>query len=568
MFNEDDETLPTRETQEDIEAAIAALARMQELDEDNTEPKAKSRKYKSTMVGYFHRVVCDEGHAVKTIKSRQHQSVALLLARHIWFLTATPMSNKPTDMLGYLTLLYKAEWDGQDDSDIAEDGWMAYQNAAKRWSAGEIDAPVYLLAPRRLAALAHNGQLDALTGFHVLPVILGLICLGRVYADPQPGTDIPIGSEIPPNRVMTIELAFSPRVQQDHDRMYAPLARILKQPGGSKDGDTDLVLDEEGRMHMGIFRWLCLAAISPRMHRFAQRIGNQRSLAAPMREEINRPPDLGFSLYFSKTCLEPNVTVPNTAVGQALYLAGDAPKLRYLLKIFDSEGLWDPPFTGIGPVHPPIRFIVFIRWPLTGWLVEMFLDALGIRYATIRSGQTQEERSSAKGYFCDPKSDCQVALASYATGSLGLNLHHCCARTVMMEAAPNVPTEEQVIGRTNRMGQRLTQKIWILFSQHTIERYISYNNSRKFIPQAAATLAESDIKHRLKTRILNRQAKKADGNPENDPEMAVSDEVNNDIVSEITSDTIEEMAAEAIMAKFGQATSRLLIDDIHNLGYD
>ncbi|BCS30037.1 uncharacterized protein APUU_80340S [Aspergillus puulaauensis] len=36
-------------------------------------------------------VVCDEGHALKTIKSRQHQSVAKLEAKYIWFLTATPL---------------------------------------------------------------------------------------------------------------------------------------------------------------------------------------------------------------------------------------------------------------------------------------------------------------------------------------------------------------------------------------------------------------------------------------------------------------------------------------------
>ncbi|OJJ51857.1 hypothetical protein ASPSYDRAFT_1176082 [Aspergillus sydowii CBS 593.65] len=83
IFNKDNETLPTQEIQENIEAAITALARIQELDKDNTEPKAKTYKYKSMIVDYFHHV--------------------------------------PTDILGYLTLLYKAEWDGQDNNNIAKD---------------------------------------------------------------------------------------------------------------------------------------------------------------------------------------------------------------------------------------------------------------------------------------------------------------------------------------------------------------------------------------------------------------------------------------------------------------
>ena len=61
------------------------------------------------------------------------------------------------------------------------------------------------------------------------------------------------------------------------------------------------------------------------------------------------------------------------------------------MKIFDDEGLWEPPFASIGPVQPAPRFIVFAKWPLTGRMVEVFLDALGVRYATIRSGQTINE---------------------------------------------------------------------------------------------------------------------------------------------------------------------------------
>ncbi|KAL4958616.1 uncharacterized protein BDV14DRAFT_206514, partial [Aspergillus stella-maris] len=107
-FNDADESLPTRDSQEELQAAVEALAKLQEVaDDEEEEPKAKARRirYNSSMGGRFIRVVCDEGHAVKTIRSRQHQSVALLQARHLWFLSATPMSNKPTDMLGYLTLL-------------------------------------------------------------------------------------------------------------------------------------------------------------------------------------------------------------------------------------------------------------------------------------------------------------------------------------------------------------------------------------------------------------------------------------------------------------------------------
>lgn len=67
-------------------------------------------------------MVCDEGHSVKTIVSRVHQAVAALDATHVWFLSATPLFNRVTDLCGYVVLLWRkaelpttdAEGDGKE----------------------------------------------------------------------------------------------------------------------------------------------------------------------------------------------------------------------------------------------------------------------------------------------------------------------------------------------------------------------------------------------------------------------------------------------------------------------
>ncbi|KAL4935816.1 P-loop containing nucleoside triphosphate hydrolase protein [Aspergillus oleicola] len=330
---------------------------------------------------------------------------------------------------------------------------------------------------------------------------------------------------------------------------------------------AQVVPDKEGRKHMGIFRWLALLGFSPRLYMFAKQVGHQKSLAQPMREATHQRSDLGFSLFFSKTCLELNVTVPNTAIGQALYLAGDCPKLRYL-KIFADEGLWEEPFSGVSPVLPKPQFLVFTRWPLTAWLVEMFLDALGVRYALIRSGQTSKERSAAKAYFCNPKSDCQVALASYATGSLGLNLHNACARTVMLESSPNISTDEQSIGRTHWMGQKFAQKIWMLFREYTIDRYIAYNNTHKYLPQAAATLEDGAVQDLVEEKLKRSRGKTVQEAGGEDPIRAVPDGDEEELAQTLMTEAIEELAVTSIMRKFGQPSSRLQMGDVHDLGYD
>ncbi|KAL4865178.1 hypothetical protein BDV12DRAFT_200371 [Aspergillus spectabilis] len=73
--------------------------------------------------------------------------------------------------------------------------------------------PVHLLSPRLLAAVARKGYLDALTGYHALPLILRQICLARGSGDSvDPTTVVPgasyarIGDEIPSMQLMTIDL--------------------------------------------------------------------------------------------------------------------------------------------------------------------------------------------------------------------------------------------------------------------------------------------------------------------------------------------------------------------------
>ncbi|PYH99743.1 hypothetical protein BO71DRAFT_297631, partial [Aspergillus ellipticus CBS 707.79] len=50
----------------------------------------------------FPRIICDEGHSVKTIVSLQHWIVLFMGAYIVWVLTATPMWNQVMDIVGYL----------------------------------------------------------------------------------------------------------------------------------------------------------------------------------------------------------------------------------------------------------------------------------------------------------------------------------------------------------------------------------------------------------------------------------------------------------------------------------
>ncbi|PLB54734.1 hypothetical protein P170DRAFT_470179 [Aspergillus steynii IBT 23096] len=96
---------------------------------------------------------------------------------------------------------------------------------------------------------------------------------------------------------------------------------------------------------------------------------------------------------------------PQTRALAARYLAYDCPKLRMLAKLLHDEGA----FVVDGE---PNRFIVFCQWPLTLWVTELFIDALGIDYEVIRSSVAMEKRPLIAEWFNDPASTCRVLLTT------------------------------------------------------------------------------------------------------------------------------------------------------------
>jgi hypothetical protein len=66
----------------------------------------QGKRFDTHLSRWFGRVVCDEGHAAKTIRTRVHQLVARLEAEHVWFLTVTPLYNWAFDLCGYLAIFY------------------------------------------------------------------------------------------------------------------------------------------------------------------------------------------------------------------------------------------------------------------------------------------------------------------------------------------------------------------------------------------------------------------------------------------------------------------------------
>jgi hypothetical protein len=65
-------------------------------------------------------------------------------------------------------------------------------------------------------------------------------------------------------------------------------------------------------------------------------------------------------------------------------------------------------------------------------------------------------------------------------------MHDHCSRIVLFEGCQNYNGVFQTIGRIHRLGQKEPQKAWILFQDHTVQRLMEANSTKKILPQIAA----------------------------------------------------------------------------------
>lgn len=113
------------------------------------------------------------------------------------------MLNRPLDLAGLLELIWKEEWQ-VDDADPALDDYATAKDAILQaeFSTENFDQFIHILNPGR------GLQMAASVATVVLPPVLTMIQLRRTLSDELEvnGTLVRIGAQIPPYRILTVEL--------------------------------------------------------------------------------------------------------------------------------------------------------------------------------------------------------------------------------------------------------------------------------------------------------------------------------------------------------------------------
>lgn len=78
---------------------------------------------------------------------------------------------------------------------------------------------------------------------------------------------------------------------------------------------------------------------------------------------------------------------------------------------------------------------------------------LGFRVGYLRSKLSQGERDDLIDKFNDPSSGIDIMVSGFALSGFGLNLHHVCAKAIIVQLTWNSSTIMQAVGRISRIGQ-------------------------------------------------------------------------------------------------------------------
>lgn len=461
----------------------------QELDDDDDQELSEEqlRRLKTAVEGVFGIIIADESHKLKSVRTRTHQAVSLVLPSNILLISATPTINRSIDLYGSLALIWRCMRPGLIDNlrfDYNDPPRMKYGDFKAALEMFDKLTPVNLLDirqfivflyPQSFLAIANKErQLSTSTAAHTLPLILSLIQLRRVKGQEIGvlGSTVVIGGDIPPYSVMTVELEMSLEEYHQYLAIHERLSNRLAAGGWEGEGEG---ASTEGHINMAAHRLLSHVSLHPGLDHFCK---SKRTSTAKV-VTWNERKDYGYTFFHRLTRMDTTAPPYRERVGAALSISAGSVKLQWLAsKVFD---------VCIGKRN---NLIVFIAWPTTQWLVEMFLTTIGIPVLSIRAAHSRMQRSMTQELFNNPATKGHVLVTSLKCGATSMNLQKNCACVVFLEVPDSANLTAQAIGRVHRIGQKEQQEIYIVSKNHSYDQKLQANAAQKMYGQIAG---QSDL---------------------------------------------------------------------------
>ncbi|KAF3482406.1 DNA repair protein RAD5 [Arthroderma uncinatum] len=429
-------------------------------------PTGKLAKTKKGLFSlHWRRVVLDEGHTIRTPKTKAARAACLLEAGSRWSLTGTPIVNNLKDLYS--------------------------QGKFIRLSGGLEDLPVFHSALiRPLNAGDENASL-------LLQALMATICLRRKK-------DMSfVNLRLPPMESHILHVKFLPHEKEKYEMFEAEAKGVFMDfRSNNKKGKSTYshVLEVLLRLRQVCNHWkLChdrvkglmdliekdkVVQLTPENIKALQtvlqlRIENQEECSICL-ESLDKPVITPCAHAFDYACIEQAIERQHRCplcraeikdcsalVSPAVELGEDSnevdvdsdsssSKIQALIKILTAKGQ-----------APGTKTVVFSQWTSFLDLIEPQLALNNINFARIDGKMNSAKRDAAmRKLTLDP--ECTVMLASLNVCSVGLNL--VAANQVILADSWWAPAiEDQAVDRVYRLGQTRPTTVWRLVMEDSIE---------------------------------------------------------------------------------------------------
>ena len=264
--------------------------------------------WKNYLTGVFHRAIMDEAQKIQSRKAWASHAVRSIKPRVINMYTATPMINRPSDLLGLLKLLWRKEWEASwmkptaptvdDYASVYTNEFEPQLNKNMMFSTDDIERNLWILNPARFEIWSWGDRNDQFmtpaVSKKVIPPILTVLQLRRTMSTVIKGVpgeeEKPIGAQIPPAKWTTVELGMSPRALEEYMITHKECESRL---GGG--------YDEKAKAFRGdaaVHRQMCISTFNPELRKMWKKSKSSVKKLEALRQANE---DYGAAAYFTIT---------------------------------------------------------------------------------------------------------------------------------------------------------------------------------------------------------------------------------------------------------------------------
>lgn len=469
--------------------------------------------------GKFGVCIVDEAHEMKHPKSKKAQAHYLLCADINFLITATPISNRVSDLRGLLFSLYRSgDWqlkwprkwrpkkiiktffaDDFNVFDVPGVGSIVPDNASPAYRAALTEGQhLWRLNPALYRWLGHHQNFQGTFSGKVIGSIARLCLLHRsgdseiVLPGPSSG-NMRLSSllGVPAASISTVEVTMSYTEQRRYDcfadwwfpRLYnadatnRPTAALLVSRNEIPRSGFNKTMDWRLK---SLTAELNLAQITRFRGAFDFSLGNEMLDFDAIAKQNE---DLGVSFYYK-------VTRQKTDPEESPAARGDM--LRYMLKAFPEmhwllSKLWEWRKRGE-------KVVIFCVHSLTQWFLERVCLLFGaFEFLSLSSESTQKTRTRVMADFSNPGSKFDFLITTFNVAGTSVGLQGDCSKMVIFELPENFPAILNAIGRIHRSGQANPQDITILTMSESYDDFLLTRAFGKYVVEICGKKAFVDF---------------------------------------------------------------------------